>query len=278
MGVGGVQFLLDGSNLGNEVSAPPYSVSLDTTTIGGGAHSVAAVARDFAGNRTTSDPVSFTVTGPSLSQTGQWAGPFNWPIVAVHAALLPNGEVLALDGQEQGGVAIVWNPTTSSITSTPNSFSNLFCAGLGALPNGKALVTGGHVAAFVGIRDTNLFDAVTRTWTPAARMAYARWYPTVTSLPDGRILVMSGSINCKDCIAVPEVYNPVQNVWTALNSAQGVDSLVPVQFCSTRRARAGGRIQFRKHHHTHAGREHANLDHGGSGRGGRRQRGHVHPG
>src|SRR5438105_4298400 len=32
---------------------------------------------------------------PAAAQVGQWAGPFAWPIVAAHAALLPNGKVLA---------------------------------------------------------------------------------------------------------------------------------------------------------------------------------------
>src|SRR6058998_4716 len=69
--VRGVQFKLDGANLGAQDTAAPYSVSWNTTTVGNGSHTLTATARDAAGNRTTSSPVSVTVsnadtTPPSL--------------------------------------------------------------------------------------------------------------------------------------------------------------------------------------------------------------------
>jgi glucose/arabinose dehydrogenase/PKD repeat protein len=53
-GVESVQFTLDGSNLGAADTAAPYAVSWDTTTAVDGEHVLAAVARDAAGNTTTS--------------------------------------------------------------------------------------------------------------------------------------------------------------------------------------------------------------------------------
>ena len=50
VGVGGVQFKLDGANLGAEDTSAPYSVSWDTTALANGAHTLTAVARDAAGN------------------------------------------------------------------------------------------------------------------------------------------------------------------------------------------------------------------------------------
>jgi photosystem II stability/assembly factor-like uncharacterized protein len=58
----GVQFKLDGNSLGNEVTSPPYSISWDTTTTTNGAHTLTAVARDPAGNFTTSAPITVTVS------------------------------------------------------------------------------------------------------------------------------------------------------------------------------------------------------------------------
>ena len=62
VGVAGVQFLLDGANLGAEDTASPYSVSWDTTTATNGSHVLLARARDAAGNVTTSSSVTVTVS------------------------------------------------------------------------------------------------------------------------------------------------------------------------------------------------------------------------
>ena len=62
MGVAGVQFTLDGANLGAEDTSAPYSVSWNTTTTANGTHALRAIARDAAGNATTSAPVSVTVS------------------------------------------------------------------------------------------------------------------------------------------------------------------------------------------------------------------------
>src|SRR5438309_766217 len=61
-GVGGVQFLLDGANLGAEDTTSPYSVSWDTTAATNGTHTLSARARDAAGNQTTSSAVTVTVS------------------------------------------------------------------------------------------------------------------------------------------------------------------------------------------------------------------------
>ncbi|HMC21354.1 MAG TPA: Ig-like domain-containing protein, partial [Thermoanaerobaculia bacterium] len=81
VGVVGVQFLLDGANLNAEDTSAPYSTSWDTTTAMNGSHTLTAVARDAAGNRTTSGPVTVTVsnstpdTTPPTVPTGLMATP-----------------------------------------------------------------------------------------------------------------------------------------------------------------------------------------------------------
>ena len=62
--VAGVQFTLDGANLGAEDTSAPYSVSWNTTTAANGAHALRAIARDAAGNTTTSAAVDVTVANP----------------------------------------------------------------------------------------------------------------------------------------------------------------------------------------------------------------------
>jgi hypothetical protein len=79
VGVVGVQFLVDGAASGSEDTASPYSVSINTTTLSNGTHTIAARARDAAGNTTTSTAVSVTVnnadtTAPTVSMTSPAAG------------------------------------------------------------------------------------------------------------------------------------------------------------------------------------------------------------
>ena len=49
-GVQGVQFQIDGANLGGEIVTPPYAVSWDTTLVPDGSHTITASARNAAGN------------------------------------------------------------------------------------------------------------------------------------------------------------------------------------------------------------------------------------
>ena len=64
VGVAGVQFLLNGSPLGAEDTAAPYSVAWSSTAVVDGAHQLSARARDAAGNQTTGTAVSVIVYNP----------------------------------------------------------------------------------------------------------------------------------------------------------------------------------------------------------------------
>jgi hypothetical protein len=71
VGVAAVQFRLDGAALGAEDTANPYAMSWETTTASNGSHTLTAVARDAAGNSTTSAGVSVTVSNGSIVLTPQ---------------------------------------------------------------------------------------------------------------------------------------------------------------------------------------------------------------
>ncbi len=79
VGVAGVQFYVDGTTLGAEDTATPYSVSWDTTRVANGAHALTAVARDAAGNRTTSAAVSVTVSNATAGRLPYYGTPFQIP-------------------------------------------------------------------------------------------------------------------------------------------------------------------------------------------------------
>jgi hypothetical protein len=68
--VAGVQFRVDGANLGSDDLASPYTASWDTQGELNGSHSLTAIARDSSGNTTVSAPVSVTVGNPGVSPVG----------------------------------------------------------------------------------------------------------------------------------------------------------------------------------------------------------------
>lgn len=66
-----VRFLVDQTEIG-ERTFPPFSHAWDTTAVSNGTHTITAIARDFAGNTTTSSPVTVTVsnTTPTPNPSG----------------------------------------------------------------------------------------------------------------------------------------------------------------------------------------------------------------
>ena len=63
IGVAGVQFLLDGNALGAEDTTSPYSLAWNSASgsVANGPHTLAARARDAAGNTTTTTPINIVV-------------------------------------------------------------------------------------------------------------------------------------------------------------------------------------------------------------------------
>lgn len=165
-------------------------------------------------------------TTPSPGEVGRWDPVFPLPNVAIHAHLLPDGRVLfwgrrddpAGSMNEHSGTPHVWDPATGTSTPTPQptradgSTVNLFCAGHAYLPDGRLLVAGGHIADGDGIDYAATYDHRTNTWTPLPAMNGRRWYPTATTLADGRVLVISGSAAVGGTIVV----DPVPEIWDGI--------------------------------------------------------------
>jgi hypothetical protein len=173
VGVVGVQFRVNGLNLGSEVTRPPYRISWSTLSTPDGRHALTAVARDAAGNNRTSAPVTVTLantpapgtTAPTISLTAPVAG----TVVAGPAVMLTAdasdavgvvGVQFKVDGQNLG----------SEITKPPYrvSWSTL------STPNGPHAITAlardaaGNVrtSAAVTVKLANRVPAIALT-TPA---------------------------------------------------------------------------------------------------------------
>jgi hypothetical protein len=146
-------------------------------------------------------------TGPA-HLTGRWSQVYTTPVVAVHAAALPDGRVLMFDslGDDSTGAypdeqntytrAAIFDPATGqSIRRDSDTGRNLFCAGHAYLPNGELYLAGGNLdAAQNGITATTTFNPVLATWRSETPMREGRWYPSVTPLANGEMMIQSGYV------------------------------------------------------------------------------------
>jgi putative lipoic acid-binding regulatory protein len=109
-GIAGVQFRLDGANLGGEDTTSPYSISWNTTTVANGSHTLTAVARDTAGNTATASSITVTVqnqapgdvTPPTVALTAPASGATVSASVAVSATATDNVAVAGVRFQVDG--------------------------------------------------------------------------------------------------------------------------------------------------------------------------------
>lgn len=184
-------------------------------------------------------PFTFAIETPAVR--GQWGQVFPLPNVGIHASVLPNGRVLIWGRRDNPNQSLETDPpsplhvgqppapaatctpfllntSTGEVTMTPKptladaagTNANLFCGGQALLPDGRLLVAGGHRADGSGLSQTSIYDPATNTWTPSAVMKNGRWYPTLSNLPDGSLLILSGSFGPKGASknnTTPEVWN-----------------------------------------------------------------------
>jgi hypothetical protein len=159
-------------------------------------------------------------TAPDPELHGQWEPiRYRFHHLPVHVALLHTGKVLAFGGScndpeclDKPHLAELWDPETGNITVVDQRLDgDVFCAGHSLLEDGRLLVAGGTfkynrdlpkplnktrlsklLIPFGGLEQTYLFDPVSETWTRAPDMRSGRWYPTLVTLGDGRVLAIAG--------------------------------------------------------------------------------------
>jgi hypothetical protein len=245
----GVDCTITNGSAGGSGCAAPYSLNTSVTLTataatgsylkawaGGGcdAHGSGAGKSVGACTVTMSQTVSVIVSfdrPANAALAGQWGSPFTWgivPAVAIHANLLPNGRVLTWDISDN--VPVLWDPVGNSFESVAEP-ADLFCSGHALLPDGGLLVAGGHSGVNdQGTRSTQIYNYATKTWTPGLPvMQNGRWYPTVTALPTGEILTVSGGDTAKALNLIPEVWT-TGGTWRALTSAASNIPYYPMMF------------------------------------------------
>src|SRR5712691_1575488 len=165
---------------------------------------------------------------------GQWTTLLNpMPINPIHATLLNTGKVLVVAGSgnyppNKNYQAAVWDPKTGTITVQTVTW-DMFCNGAVALPDGRVFMNGGTTQynPFRGATNTSVFDPVNGSFTDLPRVAHGRWYPTVTTLGDGRILTFSGLNETGITNTAVEIFTVSSNTWSQEYKAGWTPPLYP---------------------------------------------------
>jgi hypothetical protein len=165
------------------------------------------------GNGDNAGPSAPPGDRPPEARLGQWSAVSPAPIVQLHLNLLVSGKVLSWGGV---GDPHTWDPATGVFAAVPSP-SLVFCGGHSFLPDGRLLVTGGHINNDRGLPNTNLFDPATGAWLALPAMARGRWYPTNTTLPSGEVVTIAGADETGAHVPVPEVWDG--SAWRRLTSA-----------------------------------------------------------
>jgi hypothetical protein len=192
---------------------------------GGGCESAGSGTGTNSGSCTTTVSANVAVVVSFDAQAvvaskGQWAAPFTWgdgqSNVAVNAILLPNLKVMTYGRNVHGPVIV--DPANPTSYTNINELADIFCSGMALLPNGRLFIAGGHTGTDgFGLRTAFTYD-VNSGWTRLPDMRNGRWYPTVTALPSGEMLAVSGGDTAGVTNLIPEVYQPSTNSWRSLGS------------------------------------------------------------
>lgn len=152
------------------------------------------------------------------SVVGEWGAKFAWPVVAIHAHVLPDGHVLTWERKDTvlTTESWLWDPKTGQFSKVLNPYASVFCSGHTFLSDGTLLVSGGHhFRDGDGERTATLYHPATKQWTKGPNMNGGRWYPTNLILRNGDVVTLSGSQNGGDEI----IPNPLPQVWQTATSS-----------------------------------------------------------
>jgi hypothetical protein len=193
-------------------------------------------------------------TQPLLAQSslvGQWRTlPYPMPINPIHLALTHDGKVLIVAGSgsvatETNFRAAVWDPAAGTFLIQSLAW-DMFCNGMSMLPDGRVFINGGNLRydPFYGEPRNAVFDPASGTFTDVENMAHGRWYPTVTTLGDGRVMTFSGLRESGGTNSTVEIYT-MGSGWSPEYPAGWTPPLYPRLHLST-----DGRVFYSGHGRT----------------------------
>ncbi len=140
---------------------------------------------------------------------GSWSPVYALPIIPIHVILLGDGRLLMWDSVGDNPTETYpFQTSTRAAILEPESFDlirvdnagvhgtgyNIFCAGFAHLPDGTPFLAGGNRNINLeGLDVTHFFDEASNSWLLGPTMQEGnRWYPSVTPLANGEMLITSG--------------------------------------------------------------------------------------
>jgi len=177
---------------------------------GGGGDEPAATPQAASDERAKAHAV-FVPTTPipgDANLKGMWSPVAGWPLIAVHAVLMPDGRVLSYGtdgtGKQTGNfIYDVWDPegglNGGHLTLPNTTATDIFCSSQLVLPDGAGVfIAGGDNWTGTGTTNTgnnnsNLFNFGANTLTRGNNMNRSRWYSSSTTLLSGESYVQGGS-------------------------------------------------------------------------------------
>jgi hypothetical protein len=181
------------------------------------------------------------VGGAAANTTGVFGPAVTWPLIPIHAVLLPDGRLMSYgtDGLGNQGSQLIydiWDPRLGTGTSAhlvlPNRTStDIFCGAQSVMLSGDVLTSGGDLtvngARNSANNNTTIFSPAGNTLTANTPMTYARWYGSLVALPNGQLAIFGGRQNVGTLNPVvpsttPELYDPALRAWTSLTGATSV--------------------------------------------------------
>ncbi|AKJ29107.1 hypothetical protein AAW51_2416 [Caldimonas brevitalea] len=164
---------------------------------------------------------------PDADVVGMWTPLADWPFLAVHASVLPNGKVLTYGTQSNDSDQTAlffdeWDPeqglTEAAHVQVPSPTEvDSFCSASVLGPDGMLLIVGGNTHWQTSQWDPARRELLIR----ASQMHQPRWYGTLVTLPDQRVLVVGGKSYKVDPVQyadTPEVFSPSEG-WRPLTGA-----------------------------------------------------------
>ncbi|MEV4743782.1 kelch motif-containing protein [Streptomyces sp. NPDC049555] len=139
-----------------------------------------------------------------------------FPVLVPRAKKTVKGEQVSVTAAQARVYVEAVTEGETGITHTADQYRVKGLAGRAAQDvYGLAAKLGLDKKDFQGLREAYEFDPVAERYVPVDPMAEARWYPTLVTLEDGRVLTVSGLDDMGEIIpGKNEIYDPESRTWS----------------------------------------------------------------